>query len=384
MTLRERGMQNMNKMKDSKLMFWTVWLLIVVTIIFIMTKIDFLFFPITTFIATLFMPILTAGFLYYLLTPIVSLLEKINIKRKIATPIVLLVFISIVIILVLTLIPAILTQIGQLLENLPKVVNNLEMQLAKLEEQEWFKEIDVTEIVDSFGLTLRSVSNFLITNVTTSLGSLVGIVTNAAIFVVTVPIMLFYMFRDGSKLPQAISRFLPFEYRTEMIGLMGQMNNTISSYISGQALVCLFIGIFTYLGYLLVGQPYALLLGLIAGVTNIIPYLGPFIGAAPAVVLALTISPVQALKVALVVLVIQQIESNLVSPNIIGKSLDIHPLTIIVLLLVAGNLSGVLGMIIAVPTYAVTKTIISYLHNMYKLRKEYKYRNLKKNTRTSE
>lgn len=374
----------MNKMKDSKLMFWTVWLLIVVTIIFIMTKIDFLFFPVTTFIATLFMPILTAGFLYYLLTPIVSLLEKINIKRKIATPIVLLVFISIVIILVLTLIPAILTQIGQLLENLPKVVNNLEMQLAKLEEQEWFKEIDVTEIVDSFGLTLRSVSNFLITNVTTSLGSLVGIVTNAAIFVVTVPIMLFYMFRDGSKLPQAISRFLPFEYRTEMIGLMGQMNNTISSYISGQALVCLFIGIFTYLGYLLVGQPYALLLGLIAGVTNIIPYLGPFIGAAPAVVLALTISPVQALKVALVVLVIQQIESNLVSPNIIGKSLDIHPLTIIVLLLVAGNLSGVLGMIIAVPTYAVTKTIISYLHNMYKLRKEYKYRNLKKNIRTSE
>ncbi|MFL2099252.1 AI-2E family transporter [Desemzia sp. FAM 23991] len=374
----------MNKMKDSKLMFWTVWLLVVVTIIFIMTKIDFLFFPVTTFIATLFMPILTAGFLYYLLTPIVSLLEKINIKRKIATPIVLLVFISIVIILVLTLIPAILTQIGQLLENLPKVVNNLEMQLAKLEEQEWFKEIDVTEIVDSFGLTIRSVSNFLITNVTTSLGSLVGIVTNAAIFIVTVPIMLFYMFRDGSKLPQAISRFLPFEYRTEMIGLMGQMNNTISSYISGQALVCLFIGIFTYLGYLLVGQPYALLLGLIAGVTNIIPYLGPFIGAAPAVVLALTISPVQALKVALVVLVIQQIESNLVSPNIIGKSLDIHPLTIIVLLLVAGNLSGVLGMIIAVPTYAVTKTIISYLHNMYKLRKEYKYRNLKKNTRTSE
>ncbi|MBM6613471.1 AI-2E family transporter [Desemzia sp. RIT804] len=374
----------MKKMKDSKLMFWSVWLLIVVTIIFIMTKIDFLFFPVTTFIATLFMPILTAGFLYYLLTPIVSLLEKINIKRKFATPIVLLAFISIVIILILTLIPAILAQVGQLLENLPKVVSSLEMQVAKLEEQDWFKEINVTEIVDSFGLTMRNVSNFLISNVTTSLSSLVGIVANTAIFVVTVPIMLFYMFRDGSKLPQSISRFLPTEYRTEMIGLMGQMNDTISSYISGQALVCLFIGIFTYLGYLLIGQPYALLLGLIAGVTNIIPYLGPFIGAAPAVVLAFTISPAQALKVALVVLVIQQIESNLVSPNIIGKTLDIHPLTIIVLLLVAGNLAGVLGMITAVPTYAVTKTIIIYVHNMYKLRKEYKYKNLKENTRTSQ
>ena len=384
MTLRERGMQNMNKMKDSKLMFWTFWLLIVVTIVFIMTKIDFLFFPVTTFIATLFMPILTAGFLYYLLAPIVSLLEKIKIKRKLAIPIVLLVFVSTVIILILTLIPAVLDQVGQLLDNLPKVVSNLEMQVAKLEDQDWFKEINVTEIVDSFGLTIRNVSNFLISNVTTSLSSLLGIVANAAIFVVTVPIMLFYMFRDGSKLPQSISRFLPSEYRTEMIGLMGQMNNTISSYISGQALVCLFIGIFTYLGYLLIGQPYALLLGLIAGITNIIPYLGPFIGAAPAVVLAFTISPAQALKVALVVLVIQQIESNLVSPNIIGKTLDIHPLTIIVLLLVAGNLAGVLGMITAVPTYAVTKTIISYVHNMYKLRKEYKYKNLKENTRSSQ
>lgn len=374
----------MNKMKDSKLMFWTFWLLIVVTIIFIMTKIDFLFFPVTTFIATLFMPILTAGFLYYLLTPIVSLLEKVNIKRKFAIPIVLLIFITIVIVLILTLIPAILAQVGQLLENLPKVVSSLEMQVSKLEDQDWFNEININEIVDSFGLTIRSISNFLISNVTTSLGSLVGVVANTAIFVVTVPIMLFYMFRDGSKLPQAISRFLPGEYRTEMIGLLGQMNKTISSYISGQALVCLFIGIFTYLGYLLIGQPYALLLGAIAGVTNIIPYLGPFIGAAPAVVLAFTVSPIQALKVALVVLVIQQIESNLVSPNIIGKTLDIHPLTIIVLLLVAGNLAGVLGMITAVPTYAVTKTIISYVHNMYKLRKEYKYKNLKENTRSSQ
>lgn len=371
-------------MKDSKLMFWTFWLLIVVTIIFIMTKIDFLFFPVTTFIATLFMPILTAGFLYYLLTPIVSLLEKVNIKRKFAIPIVLLIFITIVIVLILTLIPAILAQVGQLLENLPKVVSSLEMQVSKLEDQDWFNEININEIVDSFGLTIRSISNFLISNVTTSLGSLVGVVANTAIFVVTVPIMLFYMFRDGSKLPQAISRFLPGEYRTEMIGLLGQMNKTISSYISGQALVCLFIGIFTYLGYLLIGQPYALLLGAIAGVTNIIPYLGPFIGAAPAVVLAFTVSPIQALKVALVVLVIQQIESNLVSPNIIGKTLDIHPLTIIVLLLVAGNLAGVLGMITAVPTYAVTKTIISYVHNMYKLRKEYKYKNLKENTRSSQ
>lgn len=368
----------MNKIKDSKLMFWTIWLLVVVTIIFVATKIDFLFYPVTTFIATLFIPILTAGFLYYLLNPIVLLLGKINIKRNFAVPIVMLIFISLIIFIMLTVIPAILGQIGQLINSLPNVLQDLEQQIIQLGQQEWFQEINLRELIDSLGLSVSSVSNFVITNLTTSISSIFGIAASTVIFVVTVPVMLFYMFRDGDKLPQSISRFFPSEYRTEMIGLLGQMNETIASYISGQALVCLFIGIFTYLGYILIDQPYALLFGLIAGITNIIPYLGPYIGAAPAFIVALTISPIQALYVALVVLVVQQIESNLVSPNIIGKSLDIHPLTIIVILLVAGNLAGVLGMILAVPTYAVTKTVVIYTYNMYRLRNDYKYKALMK------
>lgn len=367
----------MSKMKDSKLMFWTIWLLVVVTIIFVATKIDFLFFPVTTFIATLFIPILTAGFLYYILNPVLLLLEKINVKRKFGIPLVMLAFISIIVIVILTVIPSILTQIGQLINSLPGVISDLEQQLIKLEEQQWFQDINLRELIDSLGLSIGNVSNFVITNLTNSIGSLFGLAANTAIFVVTVPVMLFYMFRDGNKLPQAISRFFPTDYRTEMIGLLGQMNHTISSYISGQALVCLFIGVFTYLGYLLINQPFALLFGLIAGITNIIPYLGPFIGAAPAFIVALTVSPAQALYVAIVVLIIQQLEGNLISPNIIGKTLDIHPLTIIVILLVAGNLVGVLGMIMAVPTYAVVKTVITYVVNMYRLRKDYKYSALK-------
>src|SRR5699024_2965290 len=144
------------------------------------------------------------------------------------------------------------------------------------------------------------------------------------------------------------------------------------SYISGQGLVCLFVGTFTYLGYLLVGQDYAMLFALIAGVTNIIPYIGPFIGAAPAVIVALTVSPGQAILTTLVVLTVQQIDGNFLSPNIIGKTLSIHPLTIIVILLVAGNIAGMLGMILGVPSYAVVKTIVIYLHDMWTLRNKYR------------
>lgn len=147
------------------------------------------------------------------------------------------------------------------------------------------------------------------------------------------------------------------------------MNKTISTYISSQAIDCMFVGLFTFIGYLIIGQPYALLFGFIAGATNIIPYLGPFIGAAPAVIVALFTSPVQALLVIVVVTIVQQIDSNLLSPYIMGKSLSIHPLTIIIILIVAGNLAGIFGMILGVPLYAVVKTIIVNVNRLIKLRR---------------
>lgn len=163
--------------------------------------------------------------------------------------------------------------------------------------------------------------------------------------------------------------FFPAGIRSEAKQIIKEMNKTISTYISSQAIDCMFVGLFTFIGYLIIGQPYALLFGFIAGATNIIPYLGPFIGAAPAVIVALFTSPVQALLVIVVVTIVQQIDSNLLSPYIMGKSLSIHPLTIIIILIVAGNLAGIFGMILGVPLYAVVKTIIVNVNRLIKLRR---------------
>lgn len=353
-------------------MFWSVWLLVIASLIFISTKISFVFYPVTTFIATLFLPILTAGFLYYIFNPLINLLEKIKIKRIYGIIFVMVLFIGAAIFTIINFLPKLGDQLGNLINSIPMVISKLETLLTDLDSQSWTQEIDINEIFDNAGLSVEKISNVILTSATASLSSLFSFVANTAIFVATVPIILFYMFRDGDKLPQAMSRFIPKDYRTEMIGLMGEMNKTISSYISGQALVCVFVGTFTYLGYMLVGQDYAMLFGFIAGVTNIIPYIGPFAGAAPAVILALTVSPTQTVLTALVVLIVQQIDANLLSPNIIGKTLDIHPLTIIIILLVAGKIAGLIGLILAVPTYAVAKTIAGYVYNMFTLREKYK------------
>jgi Predicted permease len=150
------------------------------------------------------------------------------------------------------------------------------------------------------------------------------------------------------------------------------MNKTISTYFAGQFLDMLFVGTLTFIGYLIIRMPYALLLAFIAGLMNIVPYLGPWLGVFPAILVALTVSFPQAILVAVVVIIVQQFDGNLIYPHVIGKTLQIHPLTIIVLILVAGNMFGFLGIVLCIPVYAVGKTMIKYLLEFYQLRKKAK------------
>ena len=143
------------------------------------------------------------------------------------------------------------------------------------------------------------------------------------------------MLKDGHKFLPSIKKIIPTRHADQTIDLLSKMSKTISKYIGGQIIECLFVGTFTAIGYVLVGQGYALLLGVFAGICNIIPYVGPYIGILPALIVAFGDSTLQILYVVIVVLVVQQVDGNVVYPNIIGKTLKIHPLTIIVILLAA-------------------------------------------------
>src|SRR5690606_40778024 len=132
--------------------------------------------------------------------------------------------------------------------------------------------------------------------------------------------------------------FFPSTYRDEALTILTETGDTLSAYIQGQVTVALAVGTLSFIGYLIIDLPFALVMALIVAVTNIIPYVGPLLGGAPAVIVALFDSPMKAALVVLVIVVAQQIEGNVLSPLILGKSLDTHPATIIILLLAAGNL----------------------------------------------
>lgn len=360
--------------RKKRLMYWSLELLILAVLIFVCTKINFVFEPIWTFFTTLFAPFLVAGFLFYLLNPVVNFLTKVKYKkfkigRNLAISLVFIILLAILIFAISVFVPKLVTQVQELVRGIPSYVKEVQAFIAKLSQQQqpaWLAQLDLQSYTKQIENNLLGVVKQFMFSLTNSVGSVISTVTGVTITIITAPFILFYMLKDGNKLLPAIKSWFPTKDTTQMETLLRQMSHTISRYIAGQAFECLFVGTFSAIGYSLVGIPYALLIGVFAGFTNMIPYLGPYIGLIPALFLAFSMSIKSVVLVCIVCLVVQQIDGNLIYPNVIGKSLDIHPLTIIIILLVAGNLAGLLGMILGVPVYALTKVIVKFILEVIK------------------
>ena len=144
---------------------------------------------------------------------------------------------------------------------------------------------------------------------------------------------------------------------------MIEMDNSLGSFIRGQLLISAIVGILIAVGLSIMGVDFALIIGLIAGIFNIVPYFGPIIGAVPAVVFALLKSPLTAVYVVLLFAVVNQVESSIISPNILGEHVGLHPVTVIFSIISGGYLFGILGVILAVPVTSIVKVTLRYVHN---------------------
>ena len=355
----------------SKLHFWTFELLMVSVLIYVCTKISFFFEPIVIFISTLFFPVLISGFLFFIFNPVVKFLTGRRVPKGLAIVIIYLLAAGIVTLLAFIVGPALMKQISEFFKNLPSYITEAKQFFENMIASDQYKWVQNQKFVslDKIETGLLNYTADIPSNLTNGISSIFSFVTNVTLTIVTVPFILFYMLKDGHRLPQATARFIPAEYQTEGLKILKDTGDTLSTYIQGQFLVCLFVGVATFIGYMIIGLPYAIVLGLIAAVTNIIPYVGPYIGAAPAVIVALLQSPTQAIFAAIIIVIVQQIDGNIISPLVIGKKLNTHPLTIIILLLVAGNIAGILGMILAIPAYSVSKTLILNIVRFIKLRR---------------
>jgi predicted PurR-regulated permease PerM len=347
-----------------------VGIALLLVIIWLMNEVQFIFTPVVIFIQTLFTPFLIAGLLFYLSRPIISLLEKWKVPRKLGILILFLLFISGLTLFISFIGPIIQRQFANLINNIPEMIDVVKQGINYWQTNQEYIPSYVKDAVDYVGEWLEKNMVSAGTMIGSFIGSFIGNLFGFLFSLAIVPFILFYMLSDRDKFAPNVTQFFPKSKKDEIRSVLSDMDSAIANYIQGQLIVSTFVGVVLLIGYLIIDLDYSLLLALFGMVTNVIPFLGPFLAVIPAIIAAWFQDPIMVLYVIIVMVVAQQAESNFISPTVMGKALNIHPLTIILLILVGGNLAGILGMILIIPTYAVGKVIVKHSYQLLTLRKQ--------------
>lgn len=342
-----------------------IGLLIALLIIKYVIEIHWIFKPIVIIIKTIFIPVLLSGVLFYISEPFQRWLEKKGLPRWASISTIVLVLAGLVTGLLLIIGNPIAEQVNRLVQNSPNIGDKIMEATDFILENKDNLPPQVENFVDS---VTSSIQDIVVVG-SKSIVNFVGGTVSTIFTLILVPFFYIFMLKDHEKFAPNIYKIFTGERRIWVKNTLEDINEALKNYVQGQVLVSLILATMMFIGYLIIGLEYALLLSIFSFFMNMIPFIGPWISLAPAILVAIIQDPVLVIWVCVITLVAQQLESNLITPNIMGKSLDIHPLTVITVVLAAGNIGGFIAIMIGIPTYAVLKVIIK---NIYEERKKIK------------
>lgn len=311
-------------------------------------------------VRTILGPFFLAFILAYLLNPLVEALERHQISRKRSILIVFGLIIAVLLTIIFLILPTLYNELSKLAVILPNAIQLFTDRVDGLREQ--FK---ATGLPSRVALVLDQhlgQGEVVIANrLNLFLANLPKALSTVTLYILS-PVIAIYFLADWKGLGSRFIRIIPQRWRMEWQRLWQDINHVIRQFLRGDLVVAVIVGILIGVGVKLVGMEYALLIGLICGIFDLIPYFGPVIGAVPAVLLALTKSPAMALKVAVIIFIVQQLEGNIISPKLMGDSVGLHPLWVVFALLAGGELAGVWGMFLAVPVAAVIRVVFNHIY----------------------
>lgn len=340
----------------------------ILLIIFLAGKINYVITPIRQFIATLFFPLLISGILYYLLRPAVNLVEKARIPRWISILLVFAASVAIITIVGTYMGSMVVQQGNELIRSIPSFAQQAVERITDILERQDAALVPVEQIKEQ----ITSFATGIVPFVSKNLLSTISAVANAASILFLVPIILFYILKDDKKFPMQILKVVPDKYKQQIHTILSDVDTTLSGYITGQAIMATIVGVMMYIGFLVLGLKYPLILALFCMLTAFIPFIGSAMGVVPAALVGLASNGfLMLVKIVILTILVQQLEGNLISPQIVGKRMNIHPLTFIIALLVAASLSGFVGMLVIIPLYAAVKVIIIDAYKLFHLKEKH-------------
>lgn len=314
-------------------------------------------------VAPLFIGLIIA----WLFNPFVNKLQKKGVKRGLGATLSYVIVIGIIVLIISLIIPMMTDQINELVKSIPSIVNTIRGWIDgifnKLASNEHFDSVAIKNTIfdkiEVYGSGLAEVIPSASINIIKSLAS--GITT----FVIGLIIGFFLLtsFDNASNL----LAFLPPRIKKPTNELLSSIDGSLRKYVQGTLILSSLVFVASSLGFWIAGLKSPLLFGLFCGITNVIPYVGPYIGGAPAVIVAFSQGSLTGIIVLAVIVIVQFIEGNLLQPIVMSKTMKLHPVTIMLGLLICGHFWGIIGMIIATPIVAIIKIVFNFLDKKYKL-----------------
>lgn len=301
----------------------------------------------------------------YLINPLVIKLENLGLKRSYAILIVYLIVILFFAIIVVFLWPMLVEQLKNLVQSIPQIVRYVNRLSDKIGGK--FKDYPAVNdfILDGTKSILKSL-NKVQDNLIFELGNIgekVSGLASGILRIVLIPVFTFYFIMFKEKYFIWIKKQVPANKYKGTVSLFREVDRVNSQFVRGRLIMAIAVGIMTTIFLLIMRIDYALIIGIITCVADIIPYIGPALGFIPAVVLALVDSPIKAVIVAIAFVLIQWVENNILAPKILGTTIGLNPLLILVSLIIGAGMFGVPGMIFAVPVVATLKVVTGHFKN---------------------
>lgn len=316
-------------------------------------------------------PLIIAVLMFFVLNPLVERLEQSGrVKREVAIAVVFLITLVFIVGIGIFIIPAVKENIAEVAENIPLVkANFIELWEKFYGYLSSGNKKFVLKFLRNFlggssgdfnGAAIIGVIEDKFNEVISSVVAPRNIlnIAKTLVDILTAFVITFYLLKDKVKAGNAVLSVFPYGWREFLIETYIEVERVFKSFVSGQIIIALFVGTAETIGLWLLDAPYPILLGLVGGISNMIPYFGPFIGAVPATIAMILVSPMKALFVILLFVLVQQIDNNFISPKIIEGKLGIHPVITILSVFVGGEFFGIAGMLLAVPIYAILRGFV--------------------------